>query len=92
MRNESLAQILSTLSTPRRVAIMRALMESDMPVNVGMLSVSLDIDHGQTSDNLLELAASGLVMRQKVGRAVYYVPNRELMRQTWEFFYQKENK
>lgn len=90
MKPESLATILRTISTPRRLAIMKALMEADMPCNVSLISIHLDVDSGQVSDNLLELAASGIVMRRKVGRAVYYAPNRELMKQVFEFFNPQE--
>lgn len=65
------AEVLKTLASPRRLAILHAL--ADGPCTVGRLATSLGLSQPNVSQHLAVLRAAGLVDAGRDGREVPYV-------------------
>lgn len=90
MQSKSLANLLRILSTPRRVEILRFLLEAEAPVMSKNVASFMALDDNSASFNLMALAKVGLVLRTPSGPYVFYSPNRILIREVFEYFNIKE--
>lgn len=79
MDDKAIANLLRTLSTERRVSLLRALLFSVEPLPSSTLATLVGISDAAASYNLSELSQCGLIRAQQSGRWVFYSPNRELL-------------
>jgi len=85
MRPDAFANLARALSSPRRAAIIKLLIESKEMVASSTIASVLGIRDGDASYNLIKLAEVGLVLRQVHGRWVFYAVNRSLLNEVQRF-------
>ena len=86
MDDKALASMLRILSTERRVAILRTLLDSPDPLPSSTIAAVLGSTEAAASYNLRELAQAGLVRSQQSGRWVFYGPDREVIEKVFAIF------
>lgn len=72
--DDRLPAVFAALGDPNRCKIFRSFLKSDR-LCVSDVAHTLGISMSLTSQHLKALEASGLVVREKEGRTVYYRPN-----------------
>ncbi len=86
MRHKALANILKTISTERRLDIIKVLMDSDEALPTTTIAALAGMPMAAASFNLVEMANDGIVLRRPLGRMVFYTVNRSLLEEVQTFF------
>ncbi len=81
-----MAAIFHRFATPRRLQILRVLLDSDEPAASSTIAAVTGESEAATSFNLIRLAELGIVTRIPSGRWAFYVVNRPLMIVLKEYF------
>jgi DNA-binding transcriptional ArsR family regulator len=86
MQDKALANLMSAIANPRRVAILRLLLNTKEPLTMTFIAAHLGIQDGPTSHNLQRLVDVGLISRSPSGKYAFFQVNRSVMRDIIRFW------
>lgn len=86
MHHVALAKLCQALADPKRVLIVKMLLESSEALPNAMIQGILGTDASKTSYNLSVLCEMGLVMRTQSGRHAYFSINRLMLKEMIRFW------
>lgn len=86
---DRIATVLKTISTERRLRILRVLLDSKGPMPTTNIAAATGLTEPQTSFNLTAMRVLGIVLRQMTGRWSFYEVNRGLFEDVARFLTEK---
>lgn len=86
MQTKALANLLRVLGNEDRLNILKMLMDSSDPLPSSLIAQLSNQPDSSASDNLMRMAELGIVLRQPMGRYVFYAPNRSLIKEIFDYF------